>query len=104
MTNEMTFEETPNVTPPPTHTIGQAWSNLLKNPSWFIRYWNYKGAVLSGLLRAPIFLITYLVGKESIKKPRHSTTACPLGSVIPLVTIGNKALRGQMPDEEGFFP
>ena len=65
MTNEMTFEETPDV--PPTNTISEAWSNLLRNPSLFIRYWNYKGAILSGLLRAPIFLITYLLGKESIK-------------------------------------
>lgn len=65
MTNEMTFEETPNV--PPTNTIGEAWSNLLRNPSLFIRYWNYKGAILSGLLRAPIFLLTYLIGKESWK-------------------------------------
>ena len=65
MINEMTFEETPNV--PPTNTIGEAWSNLLRNPSLFIRYWNYKGAILSGLLRAPIFFITYLIGKESIK-------------------------------------
>jgi hypothetical protein len=65
MMNEMTFEETPAV--PPKNTIGEAWTNLLRNPSLFIRYWNYKGAVLSGMLRAPIFLITYLVGKESIK-------------------------------------
>ncbi len=61
----MTFEETPDV--PPKNTIGEAWSNLLRNPSLFIRYWNYKGAILSGLVRAPIFLITYLVGKESWK-------------------------------------
>jgi hypothetical protein len=65
MTNEMTFEETPNV--PPKNTLGEAWANLLRNPSLFIRYWNYKGAVLSGVVRAPIFLITYLVGKESLK-------------------------------------
>lgn len=65
MMNEMTFEETPNI--PPKNTIGEAWSNLLHNPSLFIRYWNYKGAILSGLLRAPIFLVTYLIGKESIK-------------------------------------
>jgi len=65
MMNEMTFEETPAVAP--THTIGEAWSNLLRNPSLFIRYWNYKGAILSGLLRAPIFFITYLIGKESLK-------------------------------------
>ena len=65
MTNEMTFEETPTI--PPKDTIGEAWANLLRNPSLFIRYWNYKGAIMSGLLRAPIFLITYLLGKESIK-------------------------------------
>ena len=65
MTNEITFEETPAA--PPTNTIGEAWSNLLRNPSVFIRYWNYKGAILSGLLRSPIFFITYLVGKESLK-------------------------------------
>lgn len=65
MTNEITFEETPDV--PPKNTIGEAWSNLLRNPSLFIRYWNYKGAILSGLVRAPIFFITYLVGKEGWK-------------------------------------
>jgi hypothetical protein len=65
MINEITFEETPDVRP--TNTISEAWMNLLRNPSLFIRYWNYKGAILSGMLRAPIFLITYLIGKESIK-------------------------------------
>ncbi len=65
MTNEMTFEETPPV--PPKNTVGEAWSNLLRNPSLFIRYWNYKGAILSGVVRAPIFLITYLIGKEGWK-------------------------------------
>src|SRR5215213_348161 len=65
MINEMTFEETPDVAP--KSTIVEAWSNLLRNPLLFIRYWNYKGAILSGLLRAPIFLITYLVGKEGWK-------------------------------------
>lgn len=65
MINEMTFEETPQVAP--TNTIGEAWSGLLRNPSRFIRYWNYKGAILSGVLRAPIFLVTYLLGKESVK-------------------------------------
>lgn len=65
MTNEIVFEETPAIAP--KNTVGEAWSNLLRNPSLFIRYWNYKGAILSGLLRAPIFLITYLVGKESLR-------------------------------------
>ena len=63
---EMTFEETPPVVAK-SNTIGEAWLNVLRDPSLFIRHWNYKGAILSGLLRAPIFLITYLIGKESIK-------------------------------------
>jgi hypothetical protein len=62
---EMTFEETPSV--PQSNTISEAWTNLLRNPAQFIRYWNYKGAIMSGVLRAPIFLVTYLVGKESLK-------------------------------------
>lgn len=62
---EITFDETPPI--PEKNTLGEAWSNLIKNPVLFIRYWNYKGAILSGLMRAPIFLITYLVGKEGIK-------------------------------------
>lgn len=63
--SEITFEETP--TAAPTHTITEAWGNLWRNPAQFIKYWNYKGAILSGVLRAPIFLITYLVGRESIR-------------------------------------
>jgi hypothetical protein len=63
--NEMTFDETTPIAR--KNTIGEAWSNLFRNPALFIRHWNYKGAILSGVLRAPIFLITYLVGKESIK-------------------------------------
>lgn len=65
MTNEATFDD--QLEPAPTHSIGEAFANLRRNPSLFIRHWNYKGAVFSGLLRAPIFLITYLVGKEGIK-------------------------------------
>jgi hypothetical protein len=64
MTDEAVLKKTAQ-TPP--HTIGEAWGNLRRNPSLFIRYWNYKGAILSGLLRAPIFLITYLVGKEALR-------------------------------------
>jgi hypothetical protein len=66
MTNEITFEETPAVAVP-SSTIGEAWANLWNDPAQFIRHWNYKGAILSGGLRAPIFLITYLVGRESLK-------------------------------------
>jgi hypothetical protein len=62
---EMTYEELPLQSSP--STVTEAWRGLWQNPSQFIRYWNYKGAILSGGLRAPIFLITYLVGKESLK-------------------------------------
>lgn len=62
---EITYDETPPVSQ--TNTIGEAWSNLLRNPKLFIRYWNYKGAIMSGAVRAPIFLITYLIGKESLR-------------------------------------
>jgi hypothetical protein len=63
---EMTFEETPPAISQ-SNTIGEAWANLLRDPAQFIRYWNYKGAIMSGVMRAPIFLVTYLVGKESLK-------------------------------------
>jgi hypothetical protein len=62
---EITFEETPPA--PASNTISEACLNLWRNPAQFIRYWNYKGAILSGAMRAPIFLITYLVGRESIR-------------------------------------
>lgn len=61
----MTFEETPEIRR--INTIGEAWTNLVRNPKQFIRHWNYKGAILSGVFRAPIFLLTYLAGKESVK-------------------------------------
>ncbi|HMJ09009.1 MAG TPA: hypothetical protein VK468_08390 [Pyrinomonadaceae bacterium] len=63
--NGITFEETSII--PPSHTISEALGRIRRDPALFIKSWNYKGAVLSGLLRAPIFFITYLVGRESIK-------------------------------------
>src|SRR5688500_16875777 len=63
--NEITFEEAPAV--PATHTISEALSNVWEDPGQFVKNWNYKGAVLSGVLRSPIFLITYLAGRESLK-------------------------------------
>lgn len=57
-------EEAPEMA---TNTITEAWIRLWRNPSLFIRYWNYKGAILSGVVRAPIFLTTYLLGRESIR-------------------------------------
>lgn len=63
--NEITYDETPPVRA--RNTLGEAWSNLLRNPSLFVRYWNYKGAIMSGAVRAPIFLVTYLIGRESLR-------------------------------------
>ena len=63
--NEITFDEVPDETQ--THSIGEALRNVWNDPALFIKNWNYKGAVLSGVLRAPIFLITYLAGRESLK-------------------------------------
>lgn len=61
---EMTFEIVPLAS---TKTIGEALIGIWREPTQLIRQWNYKGAIMSGSLRAPIFLITYLVGRESIK-------------------------------------
>lgn len=62
---EMTFDTTPPVAP--SNTISEALRGVLQDPAQLVRQWNYKGAIMSGSLRAPIFLITYLVGRESIK-------------------------------------
>ncbi|MCY7375189.1 MAG: hypothetical protein LH472_04365, partial [Pyrinomonadaceae bacterium] len=62
--NELILETTPIAS---TETISEALSGVWQNPAQLIRQWNYKGAIMSGSLRAPIFLITYLVGRESIK-------------------------------------
>ncbi len=59
------FEEPPLIAP--KNTIREAWLNILRDPGVFIRHWNYKGAILSGAIRAPIFLATYLIAKESLK-------------------------------------
>ena len=62
---EITFEDVPEI--PPSHTISEALRKVWNDPGLFIKNWNYKGAVLSGVLRAPIFFVTYLAGKESLK-------------------------------------
>lgn len=62
---EITFEEVPSV--PPSHTISEALGKVWNDPAQFVKNWNYKGAVLSGFLRAPIFLVTYLAGRESLR-------------------------------------
>lgn len=45
-------------------TISEAWGYLLQHPELFIRQWNYKGAVMSGAIRAPFFILTFLLGGE----------------------------------------
>lgn len=70
MTNENTFNS--QIAPV---TVGAAWTNLLRNPSRIVTNWNYKNAIMSGLLRAPIFLITYLAGRESLKLAIGAATA-----------------------------
>jgi hypothetical protein len=62
---EIVFDEQPLVVP--LSTVSEAWTSVLRDPAQFIRHWNYKGAILSGALRAPIFLITYLISRESLK-------------------------------------
>lgn len=62
---EITFEETAVETS--SNTIGDALRSLWKDPGQFVRLWNYKGAILSGIVRAPIFLATYLIGKETLR-------------------------------------
>lgn len=71
--NEMTFDTTAPETS--NKTITEALIGVWQNPSLLIRQWNYKGAILSGALRAPIFLITYLVGRESLKLAIGAATA-----------------------------
>ncbi len=51
----------------PPSTIREAWLSVFRDPTQFVRHWNYKGAILSGALRAPIFLITYLISRESLR-------------------------------------
>lgn len=62
---EITYDETPAIAE--SNTIGEAWANLVRDPGQFVRGWNYKGAILSAAFRAPIFFVTYLMGKESLK-------------------------------------
>jgi len=52
---------------PQPQTIKEAWIALVRDPKLFITCWNYKGAILSSAFRAPIFLITYLAARESLK-------------------------------------
>ncbi len=70
--SEMILETMPIAS---TKTISEALSGVWQNPAQLVRQWNYKGALMSGFLRAPIFLITYLVGRESIKLAIGAATA-----------------------------
>lgn len=62
---EITFDTNPPIVQ--TNTISEAFASVGRDPAQLFRNWNYKGAVLSGTMRAPIFFITYLIGRESIK-------------------------------------
>ena len=53
--------------PPPPKSLTKAWLSVVRDPGQFLWHWNYKGAILSASLRAPIFLITYLAGRESVR-------------------------------------
>ena len=63
---EITFDTQPPEAPA-TSTISEALLSVVRDPGQLFRHWNYKGAILSGTLRAPIFFITYLIGRESLK-------------------------------------
>ncbi len=70
---ELTFEDaTPEA---PSESIGDALRSLVRRPSQFVRFWNYKGAIMSGVVRAPIFLVTYLIGRESLRLAIGAATA-----------------------------
>ena len=63
--NEIAIENEPVMLP--ANTVREAWLGLFREPRLFIKYWNYKGAILSSAFRAPIFLVTYLMARESLK-------------------------------------
>ena len=63
---EIAFDAQPAAAPE-TSTISEALLSVVRDPAQLFRHWNYKGAILSGTLRAPIFFITYLIGRESLK-------------------------------------
>ncbi|MGI8787092.1 MAG: hypothetical protein ACR2HG_04930 [Pyrinomonadaceae bacterium] len=61
----MTYETMPVAST--SETISEALTGVWRDPAQLIRHWNYKGAIMSAALRAPIFLVTYLVAREGIK-------------------------------------
>ncbi|MGI8811083.1 MAG: hypothetical protein ACR2IH_00965 [Pyrinomonadaceae bacterium] len=70
--NDITYEEAQLIVP--SNTLSDALRRIWNDPKQFVRSWNYKGAVLSGCLRAPIFFMTYLIGRESIKLAAGAAT------------------------------
>ena len=75
---ELTADETPAEMQ--THTISGVTVALWNDPGRFVKYWNYKGAVLSGVIRAPIFFATYLIGKETLRF--HQAAVVLFGSFL----------------------
>lgn len=63
---EITFDEA-SLIDDRSSSARDAWASLVRDPGLFVRHWNYKGAILSGGLRASVFLITYLLSRESVK-------------------------------------
>lgn len=62
---DIAFDESKFVVRP--NTTREAWASVIHDPGLFIRHWNYKGAILSGGLRAGVFLVTYLISRESLR-------------------------------------
>lgn len=63
--NELSSENTAEQS---GQTLSEAWGYLFRHPELFIKQWNYKGAVMSGLIRAPFFFVTLSTGQEGSLK------------------------------------
>ena len=63
MTDEIVLK-----TPPTPQRVIDVFRDLLRHPfATMVLRWNWKAAVLSALLRAPIFFFTYLFKKDGLK-------------------------------------
>lgn len=62
MSIELENEDVPRL-----RTVSEAWLYLINNPSLFVKKWNYKGAVMSGVVRAPFFFFTFLAGGQGLR-------------------------------------
>lgn len=63
MTEEILLEP-----PPAPHRVIDVFRDLIRHPiKAIVLRWNWKAAVLSALLRAPIFFFTYIFKKDGLK-------------------------------------